>query len=406
VHERSWIAAGNAAVAVAVTAVLAAFALTDEGPRSTPIVFVEAIDPDPPSPADLPPPADDESVAEARLVFAGDLMQHAAQADDDFDASYSRVAPLLRAADLAAGNLEFPVLPSRPPGPEAGTVAFNGSPANLDAIARAGFTLLSTSNNHAFDQGMEGVVSTLDEIEARGMVAVGTARTRRELEREMPLVDVRGIRVAFVAYTFTINTYGGDDGRHVDPLADFPAWSANFAEWEDEYRERGAAMFRDHVARARGAGADFVVALPHWGEEWNFNATPDQRAAARDLTGAGFDLVVGGHGHVIAAPELVGGRLVAYSLGNFVCDFPDWRTRTGALLEVTLRKDSGGRTRLKDFAFRPLLVRRQGHVVEPLDGSADDDEAQRAWELSSKLFGKGLAGPRRSPSGDGEGSAQ
>lgn len=395
-REAGALAAAKLATALAIAATIAAIALPDSEPMSTPIMFVDAVDPSPPSPHDLPamdaaaPPA-----TEARLVFAGDVMQHASQAGDDFDASYIKVAPLLKSADLAVANLEFPVLAARPPGPAPDSVAFNGSPAHLDALARAGFTVLSTSNNHAFDQGMEGIESTLDEIARRGLAAVGTAHTRERLERDLLVRDLHGIRVALLAYTFNVNTYGGDDARYVDPPADLPIFFANFREWDAEYRKRGAAMFRDHVARARLAGADLVVALPHWGDEWNFNATADQRAAARDLVEAGFDLVVGGHGHVLAAPELVAGRLVAYSLGNFVCDFSDWRARTGALLAVTVRKDASGRTTVANFAFQPLLVRREGHVVEPLTAAAVDDDGRRARELASKLFGEGLAAAAR-----------
>lgn len=390
-REGTMLAAANVAVTVAIAGLLVAFVMPEDEPMSTSIVFVEPVSPQPPSPAALPSLPAGTPVAEARLVFAGDVMQHDAQGADDFDASYAKVAPLLRAADLAAANLEFPVLPSKPPGTDAGTVAFNGSPAHLDALARAGFTLLSTSNNHAFDQGMEGVASTLAEIAKRGITPVGTAATRKDLEERMVVRDVNGIRIAFLAYTFTVNTYTDAESRYVDPPADFPAWFANFTEWQDEYRERGSAMFRDHVARARRAGADLVVALPHWGEEWNFNATPDQRAAARDLVDAGFDLVVGGHGHVIATPEIVDGKLVAYSLGNFACDFSDWRTRTGALLEVTVRKFATGPAVVSGFAFQPLLVRREGHVVEPLVAAASDEDASRAGGLAAQVFGDGLA---------------
>lgn len=391
--ERSLLGAANLAAALAIAALLFAFALPDE-PMSTKVVFAGPHDGEAPTAAGLDRPPLGTPVAEARLLLAGDIMQHASQAADDFDATYAKVAPLLQQADLVAANLEFPVVGSRPPGPEPGSVAFNGTPAHLDALARAGFTLLSTSNNHAFDQGMEGVTATLDEIRARKMTAVGTARTREELERGPVIVDVRGIRIAFLAYTFTLNTYADEQARFTDPPADFPAWQLNFAEWTGEYRQRGAALLREHVALARAAGADLVVALPHWGDEWNFNATEDQKAAARDMVDAGFDLVAGSHAHVVARPELVpgphGNRLVAYGLGNLVSDFPDVRTRTGAMLAVSAKKDAAGRAAFTHFAVVPVLMRREGHVVEPLDGRAADDDARAAWELSTAVFGKAL----------------
>lgn len=388
--ERSSLGAANLVVAVAITGLLAVFAVPDTEPMSTQIVFVEPAVGAAPTSADLEPPPMGPPLVEARLLLAGDIMQHASQALDDFDATYAKVAPLLQQGDVVVANLEFPVVASTPAGPEPGSVAFNGTPAHLDALTKAGFTLLSTSNNHAFDQGMEGVAATLDEIRSRRMTPVGTAETRAELDERPVIINVRGLRIAFFAYTFTLNTYADEQGSFPDPPADFPAYILNFAEWTDEYRQRGVALLCEHVSRARAAGADLVVALPHWGDEWNFNATEDQKAVARDMVDAGFDLVAGSHAHVVAAPDIVRGHLVAYGLGNFVSDFSDVRTRTGAVLAVTAKKDAAGHTAITHFAFVPLLTRRKGHVVEPLDGRSADEDARAAWELSSKVFGKAL----------------
>jgi len=387
--ERSWLGFGNLLVALAITATVYALLPGDSSPASTEVVFVDAPAVTPPSASDLGGPAADAAATRVHLLFAGDIMQHAGQAADDFDATYIKVAPLLRAADLAIGNLEFPVFPAKPVGPGANSVQFNGSTAHLDALARAGFRLLSTSNNHAFDQGLEGMLTTIDEVTKRGIGVVGTAATLSELQRNIAIREVRGIRIGFIAYTGILNTYLGDDERFLDPPRDLPLLFANFAEWDSEYRERGVRMFREHVARARSAGADLVVALPHWGEEWNFGATDDQRRAAHDLVDAGFDLVVGGHGHVINSPEVYRGKLIAYALGNFVCDFAEWQARTGALLDVVIVKDASGPVRVADFSFRPLLIRRDGHVVEPLDAASAgaDGEAGLSWQLAERLLG-------------------
>lgn len=380
----------NLGVTVAIAIVTLQFVAGKPAPASSPVVFVEADTASPPSPSDLPKSASEDTSSRARLVFAGDIMQHAAQASDDFDASYAKVAPFLRAADLAVGNLEFPVVPDIPVGPPADSVQFNGTPAHLDALSRAGFTLFSTSNNHAFDQGVEGIRSTIAEVESRGIGVVGTAPSRTALERSLVMRDVHGIRIAFFAYTGTLNIYLDDKTQYVDPPADLPIFFANFSEWDAEYRERAISLFRDHVARARAAGADFVVALTHWGEEWTFGPSSDQRAAARDLVDVGFDLVVGGHSHVLNSAELYRGKLIVYSLGNFVCDFVEWQARTGALLDVVVVKDVQGATRVSDFLFHPLLIHRKGHLVEPLDASAAhaEGETRLSWDLARKTLGE------------------
>src|SRR6185369_11508812 len=327
----------NLVITAAIAATIAALLPDDSRPPSSPVVFVEAANVTPASPSDLAartqpvtpaaspaPQGASKDPAEARITFAGDIMEHAPQPGGSFDESYARIAPILHGSDLAVGNLEFPVLEGRAVGPENDTVRFNGSPAHLDALKAAGFGLLSTANNHAFDQGVDGMRSTIDELERRQLRYVGTARTKGDLARQLVVVDVHGIRVAFFAYTGLLNTYLKDDLQFEDPPADLPLAFANFSEWDGEYREIADAMFRADAQRARSAGADFVVALTHWGEEWTFAPTGDQRDAAHDLLGAGFDLVVGGHGHVLNAPEVHDGKLIVYSLGNLFCDFAEW----------------------------------------------------------------------------------
>ncbi len=389
----------NLVLTAAIAATIAALLPDDSRPPSSPVVFVDAANVTPASPAELAAPASSAGSVEARITFAGDIMEHAPQPGGSFDESYARIAPILHKSDLAVGNLEFPVLESRAVGPDNGTVRFNGSPAHLDALKKAGFGLLSTANNHAFDQGIDGIRSTIDELERRQLRYVGTARTRDDLRRQLVVIDVHGIRVAFFAYTGLLNTYLKDDLQFEDPPSDLSLAFADFSEWDREYREIADAMFRADAERARRAGADFVVALTHWGEEWTFAPTGDQREAARDLLGAGFDLVVGGHGHVLNAPEIHDGKLIVYSLGNLFCDFAEWQARTGALLDVVVRRDADGRTRLVDFRMHPLLVRREGHVIEPLDQSAETatGEAAEAWQLARRMLGPAIFGEHAEP---------
>ena len=61
----------------------------------------------------------------------------------------------------------------------------------------------------------------------------------------------------------------------------------HFENWRDQNRVQGQALFRDHAAPARSGGADFLVVLAHWGEEYYARPTADQREAAHDLVDAG-----------------------------------------------------------------------------------------------------------------------
>jgi poly-gamma-glutamate capsule biosynthesis protein CapA/YwtB (metallophosphatase superfamily) len=355
-------------------------------PKSTPIKLDYAGLMEPARPAQLAGwnHRDESSV---KLLFAGDIMQHDNQRNDDFAATYAGVKPLVQKADLAAGNLEFPVNPAAPLGPQMGTVVFNGSAQQVKALAAAGFDLMSTANNHQFDQGIEGAESTLRAIGETGMKAVGSAPKGSPVEvRTLP---AGGARIAFAAYTYPPNIYPQEGKTYTLWSRDWPANELNFNDWSGSYREKGLRFFARDVAAARAAGADFVVALVHWGKEWTFQPTEDQRRAAHDLIDAGFDLVVGGHAHVVSPPEVYRGKLIAYSLGNLVSDFVPMEARLGALLEVKLVKPADdGRLEAADFVYYPVLTDRSAanHPVKLLR-PGDSGEAAEARSLAQRVLG-------------------
>lgn len=74
------------------------------------------------------------------------------------------------------------------------------------------------------------------------------------------------------------------------------------------------------IRAARAAGTDLVIPFMHWGWERELAPTERQRQLARLMIDAGADLVVGGHPHVTQGAEYYRGKLIVYSLGNFVFD--------------------------------------------------------------------------------------
>jgi poly-gamma-glutamate capsule biosynthesis protein CapA/YwtB (metallophosphatase superfamily) len=356
-------------------------------PKSTPIKLDYADLMEPARPAQLAG-WNRRSESSVNLLFAGDIMEHDNQHKDDFTATYAGIKRLVQNADLAAGNLEFPVNPAAPLGPEFGTVIFNGSALQVKALAAAGFDLMATANNHQFDQGIEGAESTLRVIGEAGMKAVGTAPKGSPVE--VRTLKAGGARIAFAAYTYPPNIYQQEGKTYRLWSRGWPVNELNFNDWSGSYREKGLRHFARDVAAAKESEADFVVALVHWGKEWTFQPTADQRRAAHDLIDAGFDLVVGGHAHVVSPPEVYRGKLIAYSLGNLVSDFEPWEARLGALLEVGLIKPThGGRLEAADFVYHPILTDRSAadHAVKLLQ-PGDSVEAAEAWKLAQRVLGR------------------
>jgi hypothetical protein len=327
------------------------------------------------------PFSNDGENGEVVLLFGGDIMQHRGQMNDDFVKSYIAIASKIREADIAAGNLEFPVYPQKPIGPPAFSARFNGNFSHLQALASAGWDILFTANNHAFDEGIEGFQSTIAQIKKAGMHPVGTARSQLEL-RSPVIMEVKSIRIAFFAYTYDVNPYFDDGGNKLWPSLNLPIFVLNFDDWSGPWRKLGADLFREHTALAHKAGAQFIVGYCHWGSEWDFLRTPDQQLAARDMIDAGFDLVIGSHPHVIQGSEIYKDRLISYSLGNLNCDFAQWEVRTGGLLEVQLA--SRPNVHLTRYCYIPIYVDKADHQVVPADygcGSTATDASRLFLDL-------------------------
>lgn len=299
-----------------------------------------------------PPPA-----PRIRLVAVGDILMHqdvkaaAERAPQGFPSLWADLVPLFQGADLAFGNLETPIAPTtgRPGIP----FQFN-APASLPAALRAsGFTILSTANNHGFDQGPKGVRETLARLRAEALVAVGSGEDRSRAEA-LHVIERQGLKVAFLGFTdlFNMDLNRRATEPWVRPLDLEPALAA--------------------VREARGK-ADLVVVSVHWGNEYQRQPTKRQRDIARQLVEAGCDLLLGHHPHVLQPAELmeVDGRkaLVAYSLGNFISNqdrmyradlFPvaGGDSRDGAALVAVFERrrqaDGQERVMLAEAAFEPL----------------------------------------------------
>jgi len=290
--------------------------------------------------------------AGASIVAMGDILVHEAveEAAEDFAvarggstrtgyvAIFEGIQPLVRAADVAFANLESPVAPSgfRPRRPRV----FNADPLLVDSLVETGFDLVSLANNHAFDQGPQGLEETMDVLTERRLGYVGVGSSCDAAQRPV-VIRRRGIEIAFLAATEFLN-----------------------ANWNVREDATCTAMLRPEaiLARARAAredGADFVVLSVHWGDEYEADPGPARRRVAHRLVEGGVDVILGHHAHVLQPVELHETRdgrvaLIAYGLGNLVSNQAAWyvpgrhrprsaRPRDGLALSFRLSRRRAGR---------------------------------------------------------------
>jgi poly-gamma-glutamate synthesis protein (capsule biosynthesis protein) len=208
------------------------------------------------------------------------------------------VAPALRGADIAFGNLECAISDRGAPVPKE--FNFRGRPRDLAAVVRfAGLDVLNLANNHAGDFGMPALLDTVRAVRAAGAVPVGAGASLAAAQQ--PQVVTRlGLRVAFVGFSdIGPPSFFATPGAPGTSSATFPAIAA--------------------AVRAARRAADVVVATFHWGIERETSENARQRAFAQAALSAGASAVIGAHPHVLQpVRRLTGRRLIAYSLGNFV----------------------------------------------------------------------------------------
>jgi poly-gamma-glutamate synthesis protein (capsule biosynthesis protein) len=143
-----------------------------------------------------------------QLTFVGDIMVHTANyLTSDYSAIYASIAPLLLRDDLSFANLEFPVDPSRP---FSSYPRFNGTLEYLGAAVEAGIDVFSLANNHAFDQGRDGVFQTLRALNKIGDESyrrLHIAGTRGNLKVPFLPAEIRikGVRIGFLAVCQMVN---------------------------------------------------------------------------------------------------------------------------------------------------------------------------------------------------------
>jgi len=299
-------------------------------------------------------PAPAEPALRVTLAAVGDVMMHlpiVASACDpetqgyDFSPMLAPVAPYFR-ADYTLANLETRLAVPSEKG-YTGYPRFNSPPELAAALAGLGINLLATANNHALDMGWDGIGQTLDTLDQHGLAHVGTYRSADE--RATPfLEDVRGIRIAVLNYTETTNGIRLPKGKE---------FAVNLLSPE--------AVAADAKA-ARGAGADLVVAVLHWGTEYQRAPGAKQREVAKKLLSHGVDVIIGSHPHVVQPIEKLKVTrdgapyegYVAYSLGNFLSNQRSRYRDCGLVLYLEIEKTETT-TVVRRVHYLPVMVQRR-----------------------------------------------
>ncbi len=323
-----------------------------------------------PSPTPEPTPEPTPTVNTVRFSASGDNLIHEGlynqarrraqeQGRDgyDFTFAYENLRDFYAGYDVNWLNQETLVNDAFDP---SGYPLFSTPTGITDALYDIGFRVFSTSNNHSYDKGAQGIESSMAHWASMpdDVVTAGFYPLTEEAEAQsdgLSYQTVNGITIGYLSYTeYTNGIPTPSDAEHgVVYLDDTDTISAQMAEMRPN--------------------CDVLVVSCHWGVEGSHDVTEAQRQKAQWLADQGADLIIGTHPHVTQTAEWLtaaDGRPVflAYSLGNFISAQSSPDNMIGAILSVsfekTIQPDGSSTTVVKEPQLIPTVTQYENGYAD------------------------------------------
>lgn len=260
--------------------------------------------------ADRQPPSDEITIAAVGDIMLGHRAEPYLTREGP-GYPFVNVLPVLRQAHLVIGNLESPIS-LRGTAVENKKFTLRVAPVAVAALKAAGVRVVSLANNHTMDFGPLALQDTLKVLGENDILYSGAGMNLDDA-RAPAFLKVGNLTLAFLSYslTFPIEFYASP-GR--------PGTAPGYKDFVKRDIEKVRPL------------ADLVVVSFHWGAELMTAAKDYQRELGRRSIDWGADLVLGHHPHILQELELYRGRLIAYSLGNFVFGSESDKTNTSMIL--------------------------------------------------------------------------
>lgn len=283
------------------------------------------------------------------------------------DTLYEDVADLIFDKDISYANLE-----SQLTGRDVGAYTFSDKETpplcctkeEYDALKEhkgKRFTVMHTACNHTFDVGLEGLETTLEQLEEDNIPDLGTNRAPVE-QRKGRIIEKNGIKIGFVSATYGLN------GKKVPEGKEYMVNVVKFC--HKGKSEIDLTLLKDQISFCKKQGCDIIIGSLHWGYEYEFFPRQKQVEAAHELVEEGVDVIVSHHPHVVQPMEFYRPpgdagdadrtAVIAYSLGNLTSSYSAPHLVLSAVLNLTIAKGTlnGTETTLIENAELIPVVQR------------------------------------------------
>ncbi|MFA6677135.1 MAG: CapA family protein [Bacteroidales bacterium] len=294
------------------------------------------------------------------ITFAGDLMLHTSQLNAalkpdsdpslsnsyDFSSYFKYTSNLFKNADYSVINMEFPVGTL----PYMGYPSFSAPDEIIKESMKNGIDLFLCANNHMCDKRYAGLKSTIASYDKLWANYTGLYKNKADEKKNNPfLTEIRGIRVAFINFTYGTNGIPISKPFVINTMDSLAISKA--------------------VERARRAGAEIIIALPHWGVEYYTTSSYTQRKWRDYLLSLGVSVIIGSHPHVME-PIVVENEadntsiksLTVYSMGNYISNMSLPKTPMGTIITLKLTRDKDGKVIIAGYNSDWIWCSRAGKL--------------------------------------------
>lgn len=304
---------------------------------------------------------------EIKISFTGDIMfekpylKSVLNKKTDFHNLFIQVKDLIKQSDYVVGNLET-VCAGKDKNYTHGIYSFNSPDGVLDAIKDAGFTMVTTANNHCLDRGVAGLVRTLKELNKRKIDHTGTSIQTNN--NKFFVKDFSGIKIAFISYTYGTNyienkvelkkselglinllkpqksgvittenenpnflrkalvkfsqlLFSSDTRMQIKKILGLRLNVPITDKIHDgDINEEYLSKFSNQIKKAKQV-SDFVFVCLHTGGQFNDKPGEFSEFLMNYAVENGADAIIGNHPHIVQEFKLINSVPVFYSLGNF-----------------------------------------------------------------------------------------
>ena len=205
------------------------------------------------------------------------------------------VINVLNSYDYRICNLETPLCNKKTPINKCGANHFTPTTA-INSIKKLRINLCAMANNHIMDQGINGLISTIDTLKKNEINYCGVGDSIEDAEK-IYLIEQNGEKIGVyncAEHEFSIANENHPGANPFDALYSF-----------------------DYVAKQK-QNVDYLIVLYHGGKEYYRYPSPYLQKICRRFIEKGADLVICQHSHCIGSKEQYNGGTIVYGQGNFI----------------------------------------------------------------------------------------